>query len=85
MALAAFALARGELLALPRGLEFCNEPGLFIFDERSGDLPHHLARGVITVSQVVAAGSKSADAALDQRQNAPASLARGRTAMRPRR
>jgi len=52
MALAAFALARGEPLAFARGL-LCNERSLFVLGERSGDLPHHLARGIATVGQVL--------------------------------
>jgi hypothetical protein len=52
-------------------LKHCgNQPGLFVLRERSGDLPHHLVRGIATVGQVVAAGSEIADAALDQRQDA---------------
>jgi len=42
----------------------------FVLGERSGDLPHHLARGIAAVGQVVAAGSENADAALDLRQDA---------------
>lgn len=69
MALAALALDRCSLFANASGLELGNEPGLFIFGERSCDLAHHLARRIATVGQVVAAGRENADSPLDQRQD----------------
>ena len=82
MALPAFALAGREPLAFTCRLELGNEPGLFVLGKRSGDLPHHLARGIAAVGQVVAVGSENADAALDQRQDAQ--LLRHQLACEPR-
>ena len=69
MAQAAFGPRAGRTLAITGGFEFGNKASLLVLMESTCDLPHHDARRIAIVGQVVAVSGQHADAACDQRQN----------------
>ena len=69
MAQAAFGPRAGRTLAITGGFEFGNKASLLVLMESTCDLPHHDARRIAIVGQVVTVGGQHADAACDQREN----------------